>query len=83
MHCQALVLTLVLVFVPSNASMGCSWVGFLQLPVLHPTGRGENHLAHKCSVSALVTGPSFLHLAEPLLLTVTAVLTEPWPERVQ
>lgn len=29
------------VFVPRDASVCCSWVGFLQLPVLHPMGRGE------------------------------------------
>lgn len=80
MHCQALVPHTVLVFVPRDASMG--GIPAASCAASHREGR-VNHLAHKCSVSALITGPSFLHLAEPLLLTVTAVLSKPWPERVQ
>lgn len=32
-------------------------------------------VVHKYSVSALITGLSFLHLTEPLLLTVITVIT--------
>lgn len=38
---------------------------------------------HKYSVSALITGLSFLRLAEPLLLPAVAGRTSPWLERVR
>lgn len=45
--------------------------------------RELNPVVHKYSVSALITGLSFLCLAEPLLLTLVAVRTSPWLERVR